>query len=83
MSVRAKFRVNHIEQSGSGKSIVLHPVYSDSEENKAFFQSTPGGTISLYCVNERANEQFALGKEFYIDFTPATAPDAVTEVSPA
>jgi hypothetical protein len=72
MSVRAKFRVNHIERAGDGQTIQLHPVYSGSPENEAFFKATPGGQISLYCVNPEANEQFALGKEFYIDFTPAS-----------
>lgn len=87
MSVRAKFRVNLVSSSriinqyiskldGVGQAevqdISLSPVsYQGSEENKEFYASTPGGNISLVTVNKAAAEQFIVGKEYYIDFTPA------------
>lgn len=73
MSVRAKFKVEKIEEYNGGKSITLYPVYDSdpSSENSRFYKWTPAGHILLSTVNPAAAEQFALGKEFYIDFTPA------------
>ncbi|KLK91468.1 hypothetical protein AA309_20130 [Microvirga vignae] len=48
----------------------LNPVTGDTEENKAFFQATPGGSIELQVVKPGL---FELGKEYYVDFTPADA----------
>lgn len=42
-----------------------------SHENSRFWAYTPGGSIELNTVNAEAVAQFDLGKEFYIDFTPA------------
>jgi hypothetical protein len=80
MSVRAKFRVNSIEDvtgyNAPGKNINLQVVGEEGEphkwdENKSFFNSTPIGSINLHCINPKANEQFEVGKYFYVDFTPA------------
>jgi hypothetical protein len=65
--VRAKFVCNWKDKG----NVYLSPVYSGSEENKQFFQATPGGMINLNVVNEAAAEQFVQGQEYYIDFTPA------------
>jgi hypothetical protein len=68
--VRAKFSV--IEKSPGDKGLVtLMAVYSGSEENKKFFELTPNGRISLDTVNPEVFAQFELGKEYYVDFTPA------------
>ena len=69
MTVRCKFRVN--EKSPNG-NISLYPVYGESEENKQFFKSTPGGSISFWTTNVAAADEFNLGDEFYVDFTKAT-----------
>lgn len=74
--VRAKFRVESITSSKWGpqqevRTIKLVPVVGGSEENKQFYAATPGGSIDLQCLNLKAAEQFDLGKEYYIDFTPA------------
>lgn len=76
MTVRAKFKVEEIRQHwwGAGKdvcTIVLHPVTSGSEENKAFYAATPNGKIELTTINAEAAATFKLGAEIYIDFTPA------------
>lgn len=71
MAVRAKFKVTNIEPNGEVVNIVLNPVIDGSEENKEFFKWTPGGQINLGCCNPAATEQFKVGKEYYIDFTPA------------
>ena len=47
------------------------PVYTGSEENKKFFKYTPGGTVTFNVLNRTAAENFEVGKEYYLDFTPA------------
>lgn len=77
MIVRAKFKVIEFtrREGWSGNKeihgIKLHPVTGGSEENKSFFAATPSGTIELCCCNPDAVNQFELGKEYYVDFTPA------------
>ena len=69
--VRAKFVVDNISKSRFGwHSITMSPVSGGSEENKAFWAATPGGKIEFNCVNDKAIEQFEVGKEYYVDFTP-------------
>jgi hypothetical protein len=98
MSVRAKFKVDRIEQSqqtryagdSDGKpnkdaagnwvketlnvgNITLFPVVSSdpNSENAKFFASTPSGQLVLGIVNEKALEQFEIGREYYVDFSEA------------
>lgn len=65
--VRAKFVCSFMD----GSVIYLNPVYSGSDENKAFWVATPGGQITLNCANDDARAKFEVGKEYYVDFTPA------------
>ena len=67
--VRAKFAVTYLPEGST--DVHLSPVYSGSEENKQFYKSTPGGSISLNVLNEDARKYFEQGKEYYIDFTTA------------
>lgn len=76
--VRAKFFVQSItytkhwdKQKGHVATIELCPVTGGSEENKAFFDSTPTGNIRVGTVNQEAAAAFEIGTEFYVDFTPA------------
>ena len=55
----------------SQDSISFTPVYSGSEENKQFFLATPGGFITLNVVNQVTLSRFEVGKEYYLDFSPA------------
>ena len=77
MTVRAKFVVQsittHRAWCGPGLmgTVTLNPVTSGSDENKAFYASSPGGKIELGTVNEEALKQFNVGDEFYVDFTQA------------
>lgn len=74
MSVRAKFVCGWktTNAAGQGDQIYLSPVYSGSEENEKFFAATPGGQIQLFTTNPDAAAQFVQGKEYFVDFTPAT-----------
>lgn len=78
MTVRAKFKVHSITQQehwdkskGPLHTVKLQPVTSNSPENAEFYAATPSGQIELSTLNEAAGKQFELGKEYYIDFTPA------------
>jgi hypothetical protein len=78
MTVRAKFYVSEVKESlyqsqnsGTLTTIKLMPVVSGSEENKQFYRWSPSGSIDLGTVNPAVVEQFHIGDEFYIDFTPA------------
>lgn len=56
------------------RTIVLRPVYGNNDpnhENTKFWNASPSGEIRLGTINPEAWEQFALGAEMYIDFTPA------------
>lgn len=66
MSVRAKFKC----QGNTNGTVSLLAVTDGSEENKAFWQYTPSGSISLTITNPAAMNQFEAGKEYYVDFTP-------------
>lgn len=77
MMVRAKFQLNSYttEKNYDGKekrTLNFTPVTNDkTPENKTFWQYTPSGSLQLGTVNEEAWKQFELGKEYYLDFTPA------------
>lgn len=78
MTMRAKFKVTSITQTAHwnkpGESLFtlsLQPVSSGSEENKRFYEATPGGEIKLSVLNAAIGQQFPIGKEVYVDFTPA------------
>lgn len=76
--VRAKFYVASVVENDpsnvedKGYTINLNPVISGSEENKQFYKWTPGGSIQLSTINPIAAAQFEAGKEYYVDFTPAS-----------
>lgn len=56
------------------RTIEMSPVYGNGDpdhENTKFWNATPTGKLELGCLNLAASEQFELGKEYYIDFTPA------------
>lgn len=78
MTVRAKFKVQSIMQSagwgGHNRifTVRLTPVMGSgpNAENAAFYAATPSGSIELGMTNEAVGEQFAIGQDFYVDFTP-------------
>lgn len=73
--VRAKFKVSNItHHDGGSTSLEMFPVYSSdpNHENKSFSDATPSGNIKLSISQGRpAASMFEVGKEYYVDFTPA------------
>lgn len=72
MSVRAKFRVNAVEDYGYSKKIKLNVVYEGelgpNEENRRFTKATPSGECWMTVDNPYAADQFAPGDEWYVTF---------------
>ena len=68
---RAKFIVESITEFVSGKKINMLAVTCGSKENESFFKWTPSARIEMQTLNEDASKQFIVGKEYYVDFTPA------------
>lgn len=69
--VRAKFKVESVTTFANGAAVNMNPVTSGSEENKTFYQYTPGGSLKLEVVSPETAKQFIPGKEYYIDITEA------------
>lgn len=76
--VRAKFRVHSKKEMVHSKDVVAYevmmmPVYDadPQSENGQFYAATPSGSIMLSVINAAAGEQFEVGKEYYVAFTPA------------
>lgn len=69
--VRAKFVVESITEFSAGKKVKLLAVTCGSKENESFFKWTPAGVIEMQTLNDEASKQFTVGKQYYVDFTPA------------
>ena len=86
-TVRAKFKLNRVEstlymkknettgvhEEVEMKTLVLQPVYSSDKttENYNFWDATPSGEIKLGIVKPEGHQMFVIGKEYYVDFSPA------------
>lgn len=74
---RAKFKCVAIAKREGYNGDAFHHAasfqvcYAGNPENKAFFASTPSGSIEISTVRA---DHFEVGKEYYVDFTPATVP---------
>lgn len=58
------------------RTLKFNPVYGQGDpnhENTKFWSASPCGEIRLGTVNPEAWSQFELGKEYYLDFSPAAA----------
>jgi hypothetical protein len=71
MSVRAKVTCEGIEKNTVTFRTVYEGDVSKDTENARFTKATPWGEIKLGIDNPAALEQFAPGKSYYVDFTPA------------
>lgn len=76
-TVKAKFVCTGKEPTdvayGPGENLSFMAVVGGEphDENTSFFNSTPAGSLSLHCVNPKANENIELGKEYYLVIEPA------------
>lgn len=78
--IRAKFVCHEIvytEQDGkrTSETVRMRAVYSDdpNHENKAWTQWTPSGSFEMTINNPAAIGKFEKGKEYFLDFTSASA----------
>lgn len=53
------------------RTVKMSPVSGGSPENLKFWNASPSGSLEIGCANLAAAEAFELGKEYYVDFTPA------------
>lgn len=74
--VRAKFRLQSITSSASysGQQFVFNAIGDYGiPENERYHRYTPSGELKITVDNPPAQEQFSLGKDYYLDFTPCPA----------
>lgn len=79
MTVRAKFQcleIKHHHVPGSDAQSVhvevrLVPVYGNGKDNASWSKYTPSGELKMTITNPPAAEAFDIGKEYFLDFTPA------------
>ena len=77
--VRAKFFVKTITHHHSpspdysSAEVIMAPVYGSSAKpaNDAWSKATPSGELKMLITNPVAVSRFELGKEYFLDFTPA------------
>lgn len=56
------------------RTLNFTPVYANNDpkhENSKFWDASPSGSLQLGTINPEAWSQFELGKDYYLDFTPA------------
>ncbi|MBD2005624.1 MULTISPECIES: hypothetical protein [Cyanophyceae] len=71
-TVRAKFKVTSITQfEFDAIKVEMNPVYGDSPENQQFWKATPTGKIEMQINNPDTTSLFAVGAEYYVDFSKA------------
>lgn len=74
-SVVAKFFVSNVVPSeGNAAAQVTLGAVCRGVENAMWAQYTPGGTISMSIKNDLATEQFVVGQEYRVLFTPVDKP---------
>jgi hypothetical protein len=79
MAVKLKFQVVSQTQqkawNGPGLigSVRLTPVTGTSDENKSFYEATPGGSIEFSTINETALKSLPIGAQVYVTLEVAGA----------
>lgn len=72
MTTRCKFKCDRVTQLPDGAAgVELSAVTNGSDENKAFWKWTPGGTLRFHTINATAAAQFKPGQEYYLDISAA------------
>lgn len=70
--VRAKVICNGVANNHVTFNTVYEPDVERDSENARFTKATPSGEIRMHIDNEVALAQFEQGKQYYVDFTPAS-----------
>ena len=75
MSVRAKMMLTSITETapnwGSSKILKFTAQYSpEIPEDQRFQKATPSASAEFQIDNPTALEQFKLGQQYYVDFSP-------------
>jgi hypothetical protein len=81
MATRAKFHLySKTEYSGNNgqTAVTFQAVTSGSPENDSFFKWTPSGKLEM-TIRKEVADQFEVGKEYYLDFSPAFVTEAASE----
>jgi len=83
MNVTAKFRCtskNYLDPGLNSKEVncqlSFSAVYGDGKENKDWSKYTPFGELKMTVTNPGAVDYFAAGKEYYLVFNEAPAPES-------
>src|ERR1700733_12871561 len=61
------------------RTVHMRPVFGNGDpnhENTKFWEASPSGGLTLGTINPAAWQQFELGREYYLDFTPAPKAEA-------
>lgn len=58
------------EEWPDSEQVELRAVY-EGHGNRSWAAATPAGTVSMQIDNKAAHGKFEVGKEYYVDFTPA------------
>lgn len=77
MSVVAKFYVTNVERpegSSTASKIDLAPVCR-GVENSSWASATPGGSLTLWSLNDNATDYFERGQEYEIHFLQVAKPE--------
>jgi len=78
MVVRAKFKfvekteIRNSPSSPSNTKVVFRAEYDETiPEDRRFARATPNGTFEMWVDNSDALAQLELGRQYYLDLTPA------------
>jgi len=75
MSVKAKFRVNSVEDFGTQKEVKMTAVYGTEGENASYSKYTPSGQFTMRIDKDTsAFDYFQPGDEHYLTFEKAEKP---------
>ena len=71
MSVTLKGQCVEKTKFVEGSRVKLLPVVGGSSDNESFYKWTPSGEIVFSTINDAAADKIEVGKEYYIELTPA------------
>jgi len=85
MTVRAKLHLTSMTTyEWGGKKLRFDTRYDSSiPEDQRFQKATPTGSIEMQIDNPIALDQFEMGKDYYVDFSPVPVPVPVADAQKA